>query len=64
LKNDNAIAFSLDIETEHRAGGACDQQEAGQAFRVSPHGAIPSFCGLALVSVVKERAKAMPVLNL
>jgi hypothetical protein len=40
-----------------------NQQKAGQAFIDIPHGGNSFFSGLALVSVGKERAKAVPLLS-
>ena len=60
---DHAIAFSLNIKTEYRDGGTSEQHQARKAFTKSPHDCDSFCCALALISVVKERAKVVPLFD-
>ncbi|CAI8852074.1 hypothetical protein EMIT0P176_300011 [Pseudomonas sp. IT-P176] len=61
LKHDDAITLSLDRHTEHGAQCASEHQQAGKAFIVILHVGAPSLLCAGPVSVVRERAEAVPL---
>ena len=61
IKHNDTVAFGFYAETEQNTARARNKQEARQTFFIEhPHDDHSFIFGLALVSYIKERAKAVP----